>query len=334
MELSEAEIQVLASLDKARVENTGIDKASLESSGERFWIFLENWSDAFPSLAAKGLIEDTGQGFRLTQAGGPLAQDYNRERVDLYWYYYQKFYAAASASAAHSRLCECVFGEDLCQEGQTNMAALNDLLDILDLKSGEHVFDLGCGAGVIDAYISERTGARVTGIDNSTPAIAEANRRNEGKQSLLTFVQGDMNAIDLAAGSLDSVISLDTLYWAADLDETLSQLAAAVRPGGRMGLFMNHHIKVGDDPGELALECTALYKSLSGLGLRFETKDYTVNICNFWHKVLKAAKNLQTAFEAEGNGFIAASLIRESEEVYLPDVEAGRIARYLYHVRL
>ena len=40
------------------------------------------------------------------------------------------------------------------------------------------------------------------------------------------------------------------------------------------------------------------------------------------------------AFEAEGNGFIAASLIRESEDEYLPDIEASRIARYLYRVSI
>ncbi len=69
-------------------------------------------------------------------------------------------------------------------------------------------------------------------------------------------------------------------------------------------------------------------------GSSFETTDYTRNIGAFWHRNWRAAKDLQAAFEAEGNGFIAASLIRESEEEYLPDIEAGRIARYLYHVRI
>ena len=39
-------------------------------------------------------------------------------------------------------------------------------------------------------------------------------------------------------------------------------------------------------------------------------------------------------FEAEGNGFIAASLIKEAEEEFLPAIKAGTLTRYLYHVRV
>ncbi len=334
MELSEAEIQVLASLEKAGIEGGPTDRSSLEAGSDRFWVFREDWSEAYSSLVAKGLLKGDDEAYRLTEAGRPVARGYHRQRPDMYWYYYQKFYQAARGSAAHSELCRRVFGEDLCQEGQTDMAALKDLLNILDLKRGEHLLDLGCGAGVIAEYISDQTGVSVTGLDYAAPAIAEANQRTVDKRSRLTFLQGDMNALDLSARSLDAVISLDTLYWVADLEETLSGLVTALRPGGRMGLFMNHHIGVGDDPAELAPQYTELSKALSRLGLSFETSDHTVQIGVFWPGIWEAATDLQKAFEAEGNGFIAANLIRESKEDYLPDIEAGRIARYLYHVRI
>jgi hypothetical protein len=97
---------------------------------------------------------------------------------------------------------------------------------------------------------------------------------------------------------------------------------------------MNHHIAEGEDPAGLAPERTELSKVLSRLGVPFKTSDYTVRIGEFWQRNWQAATDLQTEFEAEGNGFIAASLIRESEEEYLPDIKAGRISRYLYHVRV
>ncbi len=333
-ELNEAEIQVLASLAKAGGESAAIDRSSLEADADRFWIFRENWSKAYSSLVARALIMGNEDGYRLTAEGRPLAIAYHRQRPDMYWYYYQRFYQAAGPSASHSELCRRVFGMDLCQEGQADMASLKDLLEKLDLKPGENVLDLGCGAGVIAEYISDQAGVSVTGVDNTSPAIEEANRRTAGKRSRLRFALGDMNALDLAAQSFDAVISLDTLYWAADLEDTLSQLAAALRPGGRMALFMNHHIEAGGDAGRLAPECTKLSKALTALGLSFETSDYTLQIGEFWHAIWQAATDLQQAFEAEGNGFIAASLIRESEEDYLPDVRAGRIARYLYVVRV
>jgi phosphoethanolamine N-methyltransferase len=99
----------------------------------------------------------------------------------MYWYYYRKFCPAARASKAHSKLCQRVFGEDLCQEGQTDMAALEHMLALLGLTKGERVLDLGCGAGVIAEYISDKTGALVTGIDYAASAISEAVERTASK---------------------------------------------------------------------------------------------------------------------------------------------------------
>ena len=284
MPLSEAEIQVLASLEKAGIEEKPTSRSALEADADRFWVFLEDWSEAYSSLIAEGLLEGNEDGYRLTAAGRPLAREYHRQRPDMYWYYYQKFYPAARASAAHSELCRRVFGEDLCQEGQTDMASLTEMLDGMDLKQGEQLLDLGCGAGVIAEYVSDQKGVSVTGIDYAASAIAEANQRTADKRSRMTFLEGDMNDLEFPAGSFDAVISLDTLYWAADLDETLSTLVTALKPGGRMGLFMNHHIEEGDDPAGLAPQCTKLSKTLSKLGLSFETSDHTVRIGAFWQR--------------------------------------------------
>ena len=334
MELTEAEIQLLATVEKVSIEGGPSDRSSLEATADRFWIFREDWSEAYKSLTAKGLLEGNAERYQLTESGLPLAQRYHRQRPVMYWYYFQKFYQAARPSEVHSELCKRVFGEDLCQEGQTDMASLKDLLDSLGLKSGEHLLDLGCGAGVIAEYISDQADVSVTGLDYAAPAINEANQRTADKRSRLTFHQGDMNSLDLPARSLDAVISLDTLYWAADLQETLSKLVAALRPGGRMGIFMNHHIEEGEDHAELAPECTKLSKALKQLGVSFKTDDYTAQIGEFWQRNWQAATDLRKEFDAEGNGFIAASLIRESVEDYLPDIRAGRIARYLYHVSI
>ncbi len=148
-------------------------------------------------------------------------------------------------------------------------------------------------------------------------------------------MRGNINELSLDSNSYDAVISLDTLYWEwiVDLEKTLSMLAGALRQGGRMGIFMNHHISEGDSPELLEAQHTKLSLALSTLGLSFETFDYTKKIGEFWRRIFRAATDLRDAFEAEGNGFIAASLIRESEEDYLPDINAGRIARYLYIVR-
>lgn len=333
MDLSEAEIQVLASIFKVVDDGAVADRATIEARGDRYWVFKEDWSGAFEGLALKSLIAGDDKGYRLTDAGRPVARNCHSERPDMYWYYYQKFYPAARASTAHSKLCERVFGEDLCQEGQTDMASLKHLMALLDVKPAEKVLDLGCGAGIIAEYVSDETGASVTGLDYAATAIAEATARTAGKRDRLTFEQGNFNALDYSDRSFDVVISLDTLYWASDLEATLSALERALNPGGRIGIFMNHHIDEGEPPEMLAAPHSKLAKAVAKVGLSLQTSDYTREIGEFWHRNLAAATDLREVFEAEGNGFIAASLIRESKEDYLPDIDAGRIARYLFIVR-
>ncbi|MHA1528824.1 MAG: class I SAM-dependent methyltransferase [Alphaproteobacteria bacterium] len=334
MNLTEAEIQVLASLQAAELDAKPTDKATLEKGGERYWIFLEDWSEAFPSLVAKGLIDGDESGYRLTEAGRPLGYAYNRERPDKYWYYYQRFYPAAYASATHSRLCERVFGKDLCQEGMVDMTALEDLLARLELKPGDHLLDLGCGAGVISEYISDQTGARVTGLDYAAPAVAAASERTADKRSQLSFMTGDMNALDLPGKSFNAVISLDTLYWVADVTDTLSQVVRTIKPGGQIGIFMLQGRGEDDPPEILEAANTMVARALSQLNLTCDAYDYTARNAEFWQRVWQAATDLRNDFEAEGNGFIAASLIREAEEDFFPAIKAGTLTRYLHHVRL
>jgi len=334
MDLSEAEIQVLASVQAAELNATPTNRAALEKSGERFSEFLEDWSGAFSSLAAKGLIEGGDSGYCLTGSGRPLGHAYHQERPDRYWYYYQRFWKAAYESPTHSRLCERVFGKDLCQDGMVDMAALEDLLARLDLKTGDHLLDLGCGAGVITEYISDQTGARVTGLDYAAPAIAVANERTADKRSRMTFKTGDLNTLDLPARSFDAAISLDTFYWAADLADTLSRVVPAIKPGGQIGIFMMQGPWDDDPPGIVAAGDTELGRALSKLNLIYDAYDYTAQNVAFWRLNWKTAVELRDEFEAEGSGFIAASIIQEAEEEFLPAIEAGKMTRYLYHVRL
>ncbi len=170
--LSEAEIQVLASLHTADSEKAASDRETLVEGGKRYWIFQEDWSNALPSLVEKTLIEGDGNGYHLSKSGRTLAAQYYAERPDMYWYYYQKFDPAARASQAHSRLCERVFGQDLTQEGMTDMLALHHLLQLLSINAGDHILDLGCGAGVIAEYVSDKPSACVTGLDGSVQDLS------------------------------------------------------------------------------------------------------------------------------------------------------------------
>ena len=87
-----------------------------------------------------------------------------------------------------------------------------------------------------------------------------------------------------------------------------------------------------DPPGKVPAEKTNLGRALANLGLRYETHDYTEPNKAFWMRNYQAAVDLLGTFKAEGNEFIALSLIKEAEEEFLPAIEADKMTRYLYQI--
>jgi len=332
--LGEGEIQFLASLARAKAEGLGTDRESLEIASERFASFRANCKNAVNKLRDKGLVAGTDATLSLTEAGAPLARAYHAERPDQYWYYFRAFYAAANASEAHSRLCKLAFGEDLCQEGMVDMAALDDLIDRLKLHRGAEVLDLGCGAGGIAEYISDRSGAKVTGLDISASAIEVALARSESKRDRLNFRIGDLNALDLSTGNYDAAISIDALYWVADLEQTLDAILAAIRPGGQLAIHTLHERAADEPPEAMGPHTSPVARALERRKLSCEVSDHTANNAAFWKRNYAAAVDLRDAFAAEGNEWIADSLIREAEDEFLPAFDAGLMARYLYLARV
>lgn len=332
MDLTEGEIQVLASISGLEAEGRKVDDAALNERGERYWKFKEDWSGVCELLVDKGLVRKEGDEWRLTDDGLPRGEMYRAERADMYWYYYQKFYTAAHASAAHSELCRRVFGQDLTQEGQTDMVSLNLALDQLPLGPGRTLLDLGCGAGVIAEHISDVTECSVVGVDYSPSAIAAANARTTDKRSRLTFQTENFNTMQPSVEAYDAILSMDTLYWVSDLTGVIDVLAKSLCSGGRMALFMNHDVSSGDQAIELQSDKSVLGQAIKSLGLTARVFDFTANLGAFWERNYAAALALRQQFEAEENGFIAESLIRESEEDFLPQIQQGRFARYLFMI--
>ena len=332
--MHEADIQVLASIRRAEVKGESTGRATLESQSDRYWKYLEDWSESWCRLLDESLIEGDQAGYRLTVTGRPLAEKYYAERPDHYWYYYQYYYPAAQASRAHSELCERVFGKDLTQDGQADMDAINDLIAYLDIGQSENVLDLGCGAGGISEYISDETGAHVSGLDYAATAIKTASNRTKAKRDRLTFVQGDMNSLEFADRSFEKIISIDTIYWVADIDDAIASLIRLLKPGGKLGIFVANTPLMDDEPGAYEPNGSWIARSLKKLGQSYDVYDYTDNFLTFWPKLKKVALELKNDFVAEGNEVIFDSFMLDADEDYLPAAEAGKLRRFLYIVEV
>jgi cyclopropane fatty-acyl-phospholipid synthase-like methyltransferase len=147
--------------------------------------------------------------------------------------FYEQFYRATATSAAHAVLCERAYGRNFAQHGFADIEQMDALIRVAGLMPGSRVLELGCGNGSIAEYISDATGARVTGIDYAPTAIAQARERTLEKADRLSFLTCEMSALPFPPASFDAVIAIDTLYF-ADLDVMLARLRELLAPAGQI----------------------------------------------------------------------------------------------------
>lgn len=110
---------------------------------------------------------------------------------------------------------------------------------LAQLRPGEHVLDLGSGAG-IDVLLSARRvspGGHAYGVDMTEEmlAVARANQERAGITNA-TFLKGIIEALPLPDASVDVVISNCVINLAADKGQVLREVARVLRPGGRLAV--------------------------------------------------------------------------------------------------
>lgn len=105
------------------------------------------------------------------------------------------------------------------------------MLELSRLKSGETLFDLGCGDGRILLSAAKNFGARAVGVELSPTLARRATQSIEaqGLQDQVKVIQGDMMAVDVSSASVVS------LYLLTDANEQLRpKLERELKPGARV----------------------------------------------------------------------------------------------------
>ncbi len=251
--------------------------------------------------------------------------------------FYARYYEAMLTSRAHAAFCEQVFGRNLCQHGFADMAQLDALIDTAGLGPGQAALDLGCGNGMIAEYLSDQTGAQITGLDYIPAAIRQARERTAGKHDRLAFRVGDITALELPNAAYDVIISIDTIYFSSDYPATIRTLARALRAGGRMAFLYSY----GREPWVSAEEFradtlepdqTPLAVALQAGGLRFEARDLTAEEHRLAILRKQSLLSLRSQFEAEGIMFIYENRMGDANGISQA-IEMGLHRRYLYLAR-
>jgi trans-aconitate 2-methyltransferase len=108
------------------------------------------------------------------------------------------------------------------------------VVDRLELAGDERVLDAGCGSGRVTQLILERLGTgAVVAVDGSPSMITAARETLAPYGDRVEYVVGDL-VHPLPIRPVDAVFSNATFHWIGDHDALFANLAAVLRPGGRL----------------------------------------------------------------------------------------------------
>ncbi len=123
-----------------------------------------------------------------------------------------------------------------------------------ELRPGQSVLDLGCGAGMDSILAARRVGptGKVIGVDMVEEMLDKA-RRNAAAVGLSNtdFRAGHADALPVPVASVDVIITNGVLNLCVDKPKVVAELFRVLRPGGRLqmaDILLEPHVT----PEELA----------------------------------------------------------------------------------
>lgn len=127
------------------------------------------------------------------------------------------------------------FAADVYERGRPGYAAaaIERLVEVLDLRAGRTVLDLAAGTGKL-ARLLLPSGAKVIAVEPLPEMRAELERRVPGVAALA----GTAESIPVADGSVDAVTVGSAFHWFQP-ERALSEIHRVLTPGGGLALLWN-----------------------------------------------------------------------------------------------
>lgn len=147
------------------------------------------------------------------------------------------------------------------------------IMDALNIADGSRVADIGAGSGWFTIRLAQRVGPKgVVYAQDVQREMLEATRRRverEGLRNIETRL-GVGTSPNLPSAALDAVLAVDT-YPEVDVDDRvvfLKNLAAALKPAGRLGIVNYKPGRGGPGPDEGRVDSGSVEADARAAGLR------------------------------------------------------------------
>src|SRR5581483_8028486 len=114
----------------------------------------------------------------------------------------------------------------------------------MELRAGERVLDLGCGAGWASRILARLVGdgpegfGQVVGLDISDEMIRRARAASRDFDNLM-FVWGSAQQIPWEENFFDKVLSVESFYYYPEQERVLAELFRVMAPRGRLFILIN-----------------------------------------------------------------------------------------------
>jgi ubiquinone/menaquinone biosynthesis C-methylase UbiE len=176
-------------------------------------------------------------------------------------------------------------GRDAAMENEHG-DAVRQVVAQMGIQSGDQILDLGCGNGWATRLLAKTTsGVGAVGVDVSPAMIGQAEELHS-YTIRARYELCPIEKLDFNDGQFHRVFSMETLYYAVDLEVALAEMLRVLKPGGTADIVIDYYKEN---------EGTTSWAKATGVPMHY-----------------LGEAEWKAAFEAAGFGDVAVQRVRDS----------------------